>query len=445
MITNNWVIQLSGTDASGTVNLVTSALATGGPFTITAITGTWNGNQIVGLLPTNSYQNNDNTLKNNISSPFSFDNDGFSFQTSSAGIDKYVNVFSGSNLHCYVDQSSNLNGAPKLSNVTQLSSTSDTADTWSYDISSMGIKGIFTIMTTLANSTDSVRVTNISGTWGGRPIVDPATGSLTLSAPYGPDGNLGGGIDGFQNTGISFSTTDVDGNYEQVTIRRTLYTIEVDITTQQIVGYTKAQQPIYYSASGPATVNSFLTTACFLEGTGIATPAGRKQIEDLKAGDLVTLACSGTASVVWVGSYQVDCNGHPTPELIRPVRVRADAFGIGVPDRDLFLSPEHALYLEGVLIPVSALIDGETIRQSPAGVVRYFHVELTRHDVILAENLPVESYLDSDDHAAFDNGAEAPDSDMFQAPCAALVRQGPQVQRAREALLSYRLGCGQAA
>jgi hypothetical protein len=38
--------------------------------------------------------------------------------------------------------------------------------------------------------------------------------------------------------------------------------------------------------------------------------------------------------------------------------------------------------------------------------VRYFHVELQRHDMILAEGLAVESYLDTGDRANFHHGSE---------------------------------------
>jgi acetyl/propionyl-CoA carboxylase alpha subunit len=39
--------------------------------------------------------------------------------------------------------------------------------------------------------------------------------------------------------------------------------------------------------------------------------------------------------------------------------------------------------------------------------VTYFHIELSRHAVILAENLPAESYLDTGDRASFANGGGA--------------------------------------
>jgi hypothetical protein len=39
--------------------------------------------------------------------------------------------------------------------------------------------------------------------------------------------------------------------------------------------------------------------------------------------------------------------------------------------------------------------------------VTYYHVELATHDVILADGLPCESYLDTGNRAAFEGG-EAP-------------------------------------
>ncbi len=76
-----------------------------------------------------------------------------------------------------------------------------------------------------------------------------------------------------------------------------------------------------------------------------------------------------------------------------------------MPHRDLLLSPDHAVYLDGVLIQIQALINGATIRrEAAAGRVRYLHVELDRHAVVLAEGLPAESYLDTGNRGAFANG-----------------------------------------
>jgi len=66
-----------------------------------------------------------------------------------------------------------------------------------------------------------------------------------------------------------------------------------------------------------------------------------------------------------------------------------------MPARPLVLSPDHAVFTDGVLIPVRYLINGASIAQIPTERVGYWHVELERHDVLLAEGLPCESYLDT--------------------------------------------------
>jgi collagen type I/II/III/V/XI/XXIV/XXVII alpha len=87
------------------------------------------------------------------------------------------------------------------------------------------------------------------------------------------------------------------------------------------------------------------------------------------------------------------------------VRVTPGAFGPGQPSHDLYLSPDHAVFVNNVLIPVRLLLNGDTIAQTPRDEVMYFHVELPEHAIILAEGLSVESYLDSGDRANFDGGA----------------------------------------
>ena len=46
-----------------------------------------------------------------------------------------------------------------------------------------------------------------------------------------------------------------------------------------------------------------------------------------------------------------------------------------------------------VLVPAGALVDGRGIVQLEVERVTYWHVELDGHDILLAENLPAESYL----------------------------------------------------
>jgi hypothetical protein len=83
----------------------------------------------------------------------------------------------------------------------------------------------------------------------------------------------------------------------------------------------------------------------------------------------------------------------------------AGAFGRSKPSQDLWLSPDHAVYVEVVLLPVKHLINGSSSTQVPVDSVTYFHVELRRHDVILANGLPAESYLAGAGRTVFANNA----------------------------------------
>jgi hypothetical protein len=124
------------------------------------------------------------------------------------------------------------------------------------------------------------------------------------------------------------------------------------------------------------------------------------------------------------------------------MRVVAGAFGDGLPHRGLFLSPDHAVFIDGVFIPIRYLVNGRTIRQEPRAAVSYWHVELERHDVLLAEGLPSESYLDTGNRCAFVNGGVAvqmhPDFALHvwdTKACALLVRDGVKLHAARKRML----------
>jgi hypothetical protein len=73
----------------------------------------------------------------------------------------------------------------------------------------------------------------------------------------------------------------------------------------------------------------------------------------------------------------------------------------------MLLSPDHSVFAEDVLIPIKYLINDTTIAQIEVDVIDYYHIELARHDVVFAEGLPVESYLETGGRNAFDNGGGA--------------------------------------
>ncbi|MCB8877315.1 Hint domain-containing protein [Acidisoma silvae] len=185
--------------------------------------------------------------------------------------------------------------------------------------------------------------------------------------------------------------------------------------TNNIIGYgTEGTQPIPNHGApidtGASTGNTIAdnqTFACFAQGTRIATPSGDVAVEDLAEGDLVLTLDGAAQPIAWIGRRTVDCARHDRPAAIRPVRVTAGAFAAGQPARDLFISPDHAVFAEEVFIPVKHLINGSTIRQTDWPLVTYFHIELPRHSVIFAEGLATESYLDTGDRASFANGGAA--------------------------------------
>jgi hypothetical protein len=108
----------------------------------------------------------------------------------------------------------------------------------------------------------------------------------------------------------------------------------------------------------------------------------------LRPGDHVITLADGlprSAPIIWIGHRVVDLMAHPDPRAVVPIQIRRDAFGGNVPYRDLLISPGHAIFCDGLLIPAKLLVNGATIFPEPEWRrVSYFHVELDRHGVLLA-------------------------------------------------------------
>ncbi len=150
--------------------------------------------------------------------------------------------------------------------------------------------------------------------------------------------------------------------------------------------------------------------ACFCRGTRILTERGEIAVEDLRAGDRALTCLHGAilpARIVWIGQRRVDIASHPHPEFVRPIRFAPGALGDGVPHRSLLLSPDHALLVEGHLIAARQLVNGCSITVLDVPSVQYFHVELERHSVLLAEGAKAESYLDTGNRRQFSNAGVA--------------------------------------
>ena len=111
--------------------------------------------------------------------------------------------------------------------------------------------------------------------------------------------------------------------------------------------------------------------------------------------------------IAWMGFRTVSARVSD-PVRCWPIRIKVGALGDNVPCRDLLLSPDHALLLDGVLVQAGALVNGTAIVREttvPPTFV-YYHVELEDHALIIVENTPTETFVDNVDRMGFDNWAE---------------------------------------
>ncbi len=168
---------------------------------------------------------------------------------------------------------------------------------------------------------------------------------------------------------------------------------------------------------------------CFVSGTLIGTPNGGCAVEDLRAGDLVTLHDGTPAPVIWVG--------HRRQQDGFVIRIRRHALSHCIPARDLLVSSDHAILIGGLLVPAGLLVNGETIGEEQVDDVTFWHVELERHAILVAEGAPAETYLDTGNRRQFANCAFAYDpAHAVEDPCAELVLAGQRLEQIRLSMCS---------
>ena len=154
-----------------------------------------------------------------------------------------------------------------------------------------------------------------------------------------------------------------------------------------------------------------VTATCFAGGTEILTERGAVAVEALQPDDTVIVRRDGQdvpEPVTWVGSATIDLARHAYPERAAPIRIRAGALADGIPVRDLVVSPEHCLIISGRCVPAKLLVNGGLIvREYWQQPFIYYHLELARHGILIAEGAAAESYLDTGNRSSFDNAGSA--------------------------------------
>lgn len=142
---------------------------------------------------------------------------------------------------------------------------------------------------------------------------------------------------------------------------------------------------------------------CFTPDTLIITLNGCRPVQDLRPGDRALTRDNGFQPVVWTGQRVYNHLNNCPDQMAAPVLIRANAFALGLPERDMLVSPEHRFLTTDpahlsptreteALIEARSLIGRPGIERARRQSVTYIHILFERHEVILSENAWSESF-----------------------------------------------------
>ena len=237
----------------------------------------------------------------------------------------------------------------------------------------------------------------------------PPLGKVVLVTQYNgtlPSGffELNSNTAVFNNTRDTVVLSDSEGNQIAATYNGASTTISSDN-----FGNDTDTESLQRSPDGSDNiVSGEPTPECFLTGTRILTEVGYKTVEELKIGDLAQTVDGTLAKIKWIGYQTIEPGKVKNPLRGYPILVKAGALGNNLPSNDLYLSPDHALLVDGLLINAGALVnDISIIKTEPTETFVYHSIELANHALLTVEGTFAESYMPHhEDRINYDNGAE---------------------------------------
>lgn len=231
----------------------------------------------------------------------------------------------------------------------------------------------------------------------GKQVVDPDTNDYTLqngesfsvngtSYTYAGPASLNGSIIGWYGTAGTTTYLFTQNSYSSSSLR-----------------FREANGSYDRDLSN----NTGTSALCFVSGTRIAVEDGWKTVEDIQIGDRIRTADGRLKAVQWVGRQSVIRRFCGT-ERATPVCIKAGAIAEQTPLRDLYVSPCHGIFVDGVFAVAGALVNGSSIYRVTEGLEQftYYNIEFDTHELIVAEGLTAESYCETTPRDVYDNAEE---------------------------------------
>lgn len=249
-------------------------------------------------------------------------------------------------------------------------------------------------LTNLATNSLMASACEVAGPWANLTLKSSKTATLHPTIPLNGHHSLPASSDGNGGTAMRENTLPTG-------VGTVVDTIAIDTAT---MNYSAATFAAFASPTGFMALT--VKRACvpsFARGTAIRVPDGEQAAEALAIGDLVETR-DGARPVKWIGRRAYAGRFADANPAILPVCIKAGAMADGVPHRDLTVSPQHAVLIDGVMVAAIHLVNGVSVVQAErVDAIEYLHIELEQHNAIWAEGALSETFADADSRATFHN------------------------------------------